>query len=447
MEKNELTTLDITSLIKKIAIPSSIGLFFNTMYNVVDTFYVGTISTISITALSYSFMVFFMLMSISFGPLHAITALVGNYLGKNKYRMARIYILQALSMMVITAICLSFFGFLYLKELFVLMGAKGESLELALEYTDIILIGVLPMLTGLGANAVLIAHGDTKSHRNILIIGFFLNIILDPLLIYGYGIIPAFGFAGVAYGTVLIQFITAVYILNKLFHLPLFHYNKLGEFFPLLRVYKNYIKQALPSSLNMLMMSLGGILFIYYVSQYGYKTVAAFGIGYRIEQIGLLPMLGLNTAVASIVANNFGAKKIERVFEVRGKALRYGYMMSMIGVICLVVFGKYIVGFFDKDSEVINIAYGYIVISSFSFFGFITIFISNATLQGIKQPFIIPYVSFYRQIFMPAILLYIAVIFYKVDIIFIWIVMLFIAYSSAFFIHFYTSKVVTKYKL
>ena len=83
MARNELLTKDINSLIKQIAVPSSIGMFFNTMYNVVDTFYVGTISTVAITALSYSFVLFFMLLSLSFGLSSAITAHVGNSLGKH----------------------------------------------------------------------------------------------------------------------------------------------------------------------------------------------------------------------------------------------------------------------------------------------------------------------------------------------------------------------------
>jgi len=440
MKSNEIITQDINSLIKKIAIPSSVGLFFNTMYNVVDTFYVGTISTIAITALSYSFMVYFLLLSISFGLSSAITAHVGNFLGRNKTFLAKLFVAKGISFVALVAFTLVVIGSLFLEELFGLIGATGEALELAIAYTQVIFIGVIPMLVGLGINAVLIARGDTKSYRNTLIVGFFLNLLLDPLFIYGYGIIPSFGFIGVAYATVLIQFGTFFYILYKVRQTNLLT-NNLSFFLPEKRIYKKLLIQALPMSLNMFMMSIGSMIVIYFVSQYGYKAVAAFGIGYRVEQIGLLPMLGLNTAVASIVANNYGARKMERVFEVRKKALQYGYLMSLIGVFFLVVFGKYIIMAFDSDVEVIDIAYGYIVINSFIFFGYITIFLSNSILQGIKKPFIIPYVSAYRQILMPAILLYIVVEIFSIDIFFIWIVMLLIVYSAAVFIYLYTTKI------
>lgn len=186
MKKNELLTKDIRTLIKQIAIPSSIGMFFNTMYNVVDTFYVGMISTIAITALSYSFMVFFMILSISFGLSSAITALVGNSLGKHKHKLAQIFVTNGITFIAITSTILCSLGFIFLPDIFSLLGAKGEALRLSLEYTNIILIGVIPMLLGLGANAALIAKGDTKSYRNTLVFGFFLNLLLNPLFIYGY---------------------------------------------------------------------------------------------------------------------------------------------------------------------------------------------------------------------------------------------------------------------
>ena len=440
MNENHLITKDINTLIKQIAIPSSIGMFFNTMYNVVDTFYVGMLSTVAITALSYSFIVYFMLLSISFGLSSAITAHVGNSLGKYKIKLAKIFIANGITFVTIVAFILCIMGFIFVQDIFKLMGAKDEALDLSLDYTYIILIGVLPMLIGLGANAVLIARGDTKSYRNTLVFGFFLNLILDPLFMYGYGFIPAFGFKGVAYATIFIQFITFGYIMFKLYKTTLFNFENLKLFLPDYRVYKKLFLQAMPQSLNMFIMSLGTMVLTYFVSQYGYKSVAAFGIGYRVEQIILLPMLGLNVAVSSIVANNFGAKNFDRIYEVIKKSLYFGYIMSAIGVIFLAIAGKYIIILFDSDTQVVSVAYSYVVVESFIFFAYITIFISNSTLQGIKQPFVIPYISFYRQIFMPVLILYFVVDIFKFDIVYVWIVMGIIIYSAAFFIYYFTKK-------
>ncbi|MFT5660798.1 MAG: putative MATE family efflux protein [Sulfurimonas sp.] len=437
---NELLTKDIKKLIFDIAIPSSMGMFFNTMYNVVDTFYIGQISTEAISALTYSFMIFFMLLSVSFGLSSAITAYVGGALGKHKRTMAGIYASNGISLFIIISFVLSVISFLLLEYIFVTMGASGKVLEYALEYTYIILLGIIPMLIGLGANAVLIALGDTKSYRNILIIGFLLNIILDPLFIYGFYFIPALGISGVALATVLIQYITLMYMLYKLYKTNLFDISLFFKSLPNIKAFKQLVKQAIPTSINMFLGSLGSMITMYFVSTYGFKAVAAFGIGYRVEQIILLPMLGLNTAVISIVSNNFGAKNFDRIDEVIDKALKYGYIMSAVGVVLIALFGKYMIMVFDTDTQVVDTAYIYIIFESFIFFSFITLFISTSTLQGIKNPFMIPYVSFYRQIFMPLIFFFLVVYVFELSIIYLWISMLIIITSAAIFIKIYTKK-------
>jgi len=437
---NELITKDIKQLIFQIAIPSSIGMFFNTMYNVVDTFYIGQISTEAISALTYSFMIFFMLLSISFGLSSAITAYVGGALGRHKRDMAQIYASNGISLFMSISFVLSIVSFLLLDSIFVLMGATGKVLAYALEYTYMILLGIVPMLIGLGANAVLIALGDTKSYRNILIIGFILNVVLDPLFIYGFYFIPAFGVSGVALATVLIQYITLVYMLYKLYATKLFDISLFFKSTPNIKVFKHLLAQAIPSSVNMFLMSFGSIITTYFVASYGFKAVAAFGIGYRVEQIILLPMLGLNTAVISIVSNNFGAKDFNRIDEVIHKSLKYGYIMSAIGVVLIALFGKYMIMVFDTDVQVVDTAYIYIIFESFIFFAFITLFIANSTLQGIKNPFMIPYISFYRQIFMPLIFFSLVVHIFDLPIIYLWISMFIIISSAAIYMKMYVKK-------
>jgi len=122
------------------------------------------------------------------------------------------------------------------------------------------------------------------------------------------------------------------------------------------------------------------------------------------------------------------------------KALKYGYIMSIMGVVLLVLFGKYVIMAFDTDVEVIDTAYTYVMIESIIFFAFITLFISNSVLQGIKQPFIIPYVSVYRQLLMPFILLNIAVNYFECDIVVVWIIIGLIIYSAAIWIYIYMKR-------
>ena len=210
-----LTTQNIPSLIKQLAIPASTGMFFNTMYNVVDTFYAGLISTQAISALTLSFMIFFLIIGFGYGFSSAITALLGNALGKKKYKLASIYAHKGLIFVPLIGLTLSILGYFFSPSLFMLLGAKEEYLQISLDYINPILFGAVFFMFNFSLNSILVATGDTKTYRNSLIFGFFANLALNPLFMYGFLFIPAMGIKGIAIATVLIQIINMFYLFYK----------------------------------------------------------------------------------------------------------------------------------------------------------------------------------------------------------------------------------------
>ena len=168
-----LTTQNIPTLIKQLTIPASIGMFFNTMYNVVDTFYAGLISTQAIAALSLSFMIFFLIIGLGYGFSSAITALLGNALGRKKYKLASIYAHKGLIFVPLIGFLLSILGYFFAPSLFILLGAKEEYLQISIDYINPILFGAVFFMFNFSLNSILVATGDTKTYRNSLIFGFF----------------------------------------------------------------------------------------------------------------------------------------------------------------------------------------------------------------------------------------------------------------------------------
>ena len=112
----------------------------------------------------------------------------------------------------------------------------------------------------------------------------------------------------------------------------------------------------------MLMMSFGSIIALHFVTLYGYQAVAGYGIGYRVEQLMLLPSLGISSATLSLVSNNMGAGKLERVRQTLFYALSYGYTLGLIGMGILLLSGKWLVSQFDPSSEVISYGTTYIYV-------------------------------------------------------------------------------------
>ncbi len=445
MTKNKkLLNENIPSLLKQLAIPASTGMIFNTLYNVVDTFYAGLISTQAIAALSLSFMIFFLIIGIGYGFSSAITAIIGNYLGKSKHTIASIYAQKGLFFLPFLGIILGIIGYFISPSLFMLLGAKEAYLDDAMTYITPILFGTVFFMANYSLNAILVANGDTKTFRNTLIFGFFANLVLNPLFMYGFLFIPAFGLQGIAIATVLIQVLTMTYMIKKVLELKMIRFFNLSYFLPDIRVYKQFLAQGIPSSLNMLIMAFGSLILTYFVTLYGMDAVAGYGIGYRVEQLMLLPALGLNTAVLTLVSNNYGAKKYDRVVETLKVALKYGFYISTFGIIFLLILGKFIISLFDSNPDVVAFGYDYLVIEIFIFYAYITLFICVSTLQGIKKPKMIVYIALYRQLVAKFIVAYIIVIVFELDFIYLWLGILVMIYSAAIFAYFYTNSLVRK---
>lgn len=445
-QNSHLINDDISTLLKQITIPASTGMFFNTMYNVVDTFYAGLISTQAISALSLSFMIFFTIIGLGYGFSSAITALIGNASGRSKRFLASLYAHKGIFFMQLVALVLTLVGFLMSPYLFTLLGASGAYMDMALDYINIILAGTIFFMTNFALNAILVSRGDTKSYRNTLIFGFFANLVLNPLFIYGFLFIPAMGIKGIALSTVLIQLINALYLLKKVMDTKLVHFEKINYFFPHKKVYKEMITQGIPSSMNMLIMSIGSLILMYFVSLYGVKAVAGYGIGFRVEQIMLLPALGLSSAVLSLVSNNYGARKYDRVQETVNKALKYGFIIATFGIVFLYIFGKMIVSQFDSNPIVIGFGYDYLVVEVLIFYAYVILFICVSTLQGIKKPKMILYIALYRQIIAKYAIAYVLVIWLALEYIYLWMGVLVMIYSAAIFAYIYTQRLL-KYKL
>ena len=440
-KSQKLTTEEIPSLIKQLAIPASVGMFFNTMYNVVDTFYAGLISTQAIAALSLSFMIFFLIIGLGYGFSSAITALLGNAFGKKRYKLASIYAHKGLFFIPIIGIFLSIIGYYASPSLFMLLGAKEEYLQTSIEYINPILFGTVFFMFNFSLNSVLVAQGDTKTYRNTLIFGFFANLALNPIFIYGFLFIPAMGIKGIAIATVLIQIMNMFFMLYKVLQTKVIHFEKLEYFLPDFRVYKQFLNQGLPISLSMLTMAFGSLILTYFVSHYGMQAVAGYGIGYRVEQLMLLPALGLNTAVLTLVSNNYGAKKYDRVIETLKVSLKYGFIISTVGIIILTLLGRFIITQFDSNEIVVNFGVDYLLVEIWIFYAYIVLFICVSTLQGIKKPKMILYISLYRQIVAKLIIAWIIVKYFELDFIYLWFGVLFMIYSAAIFAYFYTNRV------
>lgn len=376
------------------------------MYNVVDTYFGGLISTSALAALSLSFPVFFIIIAFGMGISTGATALIANALGEKNAEKARIYALQSISFSIVAGLILTVVGYFAAPFLFRLLGAEGEYLKIAVDYMNVILLGAVFFGLTFVINGILNAEGDTKTFRNFLIVGFFLNCLLDPMFMFGWLGFPALGLPGVAWATFLIQVIGVVYMGRVLMKKDIF----CRDCFPLLYPQKKYFQeiaaQGFPASLNMLTVAVGIFIITYFIAPFGRAAVAAYGIATRIDQLALLPSIGLNVATLTLIGHNNGAKKFERCLEVYKSVMRYGFFLALIGTVGVFIFAGFLMSLFTHDQEVLAIGVHYLRISVFIYWAYVILFISVSAVQGLKKPNFALWIGSYRQILAPIIFFY-----------------------------------------
>ena len=216
--------------------------------------------------------------------------------------------------------------------------------------------------------------------------------------------------------------------------IKLFKYNK--------SIILNIIKEGLPPSVNMFMMALGMYIITYFVAVFGKEVVAGFGIGMRIEQMFLMPIVGLSVASLSIISQNNGAKAYDRIDPTIKLSLYYGWTISTIGVISFWLFSDLLASFLSTDALVIYQASLYLKISGFASYGFVVIFIYISMFQGVGKPNIIMPISIFRQILAP-ILMFVVFSNFHFGIDMYWIGIDIIVFTSAIFLYVFKKRTIS----
>ena len=401
MKSINLVGEPIIDLLKKIAIPASTGTLFQTLYNIVDTFFAGKISANALAAIAKSFPLYFIIIATGVGIVSASNALISNSLGAKEDRTASMYVAQSLLYSVFVSILVTIIGLSFSDDLLRFMGSDSETIRLATDYLDIIFFATFIFLIQISLNGALNAQGDTKSYRNVLIISFFLNIGLNPLFIFGLGPIPAFGIAGLAIATVIAQFLGLIYLAYKVYCCELKQFLSPQCFLPKYDLIKNLTYQSVPMMMNMFMIGLGIFNILFFVSKFGYLAAAGYGSALRIEQILLLPVIGLNTAALTIAGQNFGAKLFDRVDESYTKAITVGSSFMILAGIVIFLLADNIVSIFTDNQEVIDFGADYLKVAAFIGPVYPVFFITNALFQAIKKPIYTVVITFSRLVLLP----------------------------------------------
>ncbi len=396
----------IPLLIRRIAVPAGTGMLFQTLFNVVDTWYAGLISTEALAALAVSFPVFFLVIALMIGIGVGASALISNAIGAGERKRACRLYGQALLLAVLAGGVVAVYGLLASEALFRLAGIDGETLRLAKTYLlPILLASAFFLLNGV-CNGFLSAQGDSRTYRNALIFGSVLNVALNPLFMFGLGPVPGFGVFGIAMATILIQALQFTYLWRQARRSDLGALFSLQDLKPDAQAMAALLRQAVPVTGQMLTTGIGLFAITYFMGRHGEAAIAAYGIALRIEQVAMLPMIGLNTAAMTLVGQNFGAGLFQRVSKVAWTTLGYGVALMALGALLVWPFRGQLMALFTDDRDVILLGSAYLAVAVLNFKAYSLLMIGSAILQAMKRPVFAFLIGLFRHIFGPLVVLW-----------------------------------------
>ena len=404
----DLIKENIPLLIRKLAVPASVGTLFQTLYNIVDTFYSGLISPEALSALSKSFPIYFIIVATSIGVTVGGTSLIGNSIGGKNERDASFYFTHIVIYGLILSILITFIGLTFSEPVFYLMGSSKEITNLGLQYTNIMFYGTFLFFLVVSLNSLLHAEGDTKTYRNVLIFSFLLNIILNPILIFGFLFIPPMGMYGIGLSTIIAQLIAFLIILFKVLQNP--RVKKLTREFFYVKFYYfiNIFFQSMPISIAICGYAVAATFIFTYVGQTSELAVAGYGAATRIEQVVLLPILGINTAIISIIAQNYGANHFDRIKETYFVSIKYGLFLMLFAGAIVYLTADIVPRFFSNNEVVVEYGNRYLKIAAFILPAYPIFFLSNGFFMGLKKSNYAMINNMLRNVLVPICVFYLA---------------------------------------
>ncbi|WP_299435060.1 MATE family efflux transporter [uncultured Aquimarina sp.] len=380
-KEQQFTSGSIRKAVFMLAIPMILEMMMESIFALVDAYWVSSLGANAIATVGLTESVITLIYAVAIGLSMGVTAIVARRVGEKDIDGASQAAIQSIFLGISVAIIISIIGILFPKEILALMGAEPDLIADGYGYTQILLGGNITIMLLFLINAVFRGAGDASVAMKVLIVSNLLNIILDPLFIFGFGPIPGFGVQGAAIATTIGRGSAVLLQLMILF----FGWSTIKVTF------KDVVLRS-KVMINLIKVSLGGIgqfiigtsswvFLMRIMAEFGSEVLAGYTIAIRVLMFTLMPSWGMSNAAATLVGQNLGAGKPERAEQSVWKTGKYNaYFMILVSVLYL-IFAEVIIRIFSVEPEVVKYgalslrviaagyvfyAYGMVVIQSFN---------------------------------------------------------------------------------
>lgn len=381
-----LTRRPVPSTLLRMAGPMLGGTFAMNAFNLADTWFVAQLGTLPLAAMGFSFPVIMLLISFSFGLGMGATTVVSQALGAGREEAARRLTTHTLILAMIVVTVVSTVGLFTIDPVFRLLGAGDAVMPLIREYMVVWYLGVVFMILPMIGNSIIRSTGDTIRPGMIMAGSSVLNILLDPIFIFGFAGIPAMGIRGAALATLLSRGVTLIFVLHVLtrrHHLFAWERPRRRE---MLHSWVEVLRIGLPSTFSAILMPISGAVITWLVAQHGPAAVAACGAAGRLEMFAFMFPMALGISLVPFIGQNFGAGRLDRVRQGQRFSNRFAFFFGTVMAVVFFVYAGPLARLFSDEPAVVEalvlylriipIGYGMMEIHRYS--GFI--------LNGIRKP-------------------------------------------------------------
>lgn len=383
--ENKMGTHKILPLLLSMSIPPTISMLINSLYNIVDSIFVARLGTDALTAVSLAFPIQNLILAIAVGSGVGVNSYIARKLGEKDFETANKTAAHGLTLAVLHYLLLVVLGIFLIKPFFRMFTSDSSIFQMGVDYTYIVTFLSVGTIMQIAIEKILQATGNTLAPMYLQIIGAVTNIVLDPILIYGYFGLPAMGVRGAAIATVIGQITALIASIYVLFFRKQEITIEKKDFSWNLEIVKEIYNVGIPS---FFIMSIGSFLVMginFILSGISTLAVSLFGIYFKLQTFIYMPTSGVTQGAMPIMGYSYGAKNRRRLSEVLNYSIIICVLINFLGSVLFWIFPEEILYFFNATDEMMTMGVKTIRIISTSYsFGSIC-FIFSCFLQAIGK--------------------------------------------------------------
>lgn len=354
-QERDFTAGSITKSLFILAIPMILSNLFQTAFNLVDMAWVGRLGAEALAAVSMSGAILMILMFVMIGIGIGTTAMVARFVGARKYPEAENIAMQSLIMGFFGSVIFAAIGYFLSPWMLGVLGAEPAVVSLGTGYLQITFLGIIVIFYMFLIAAILQGAGDAATPMLILGFSVLINIVLDPLLIFGVGFFPRMGVNGAALASVIAEAVGSLVALEVLLHGRSRVHVRLNDFRIDLGGMWRILKIGIPASVQMSLRGLMGVVLVAIVAGFGTNAIAAYGVGLRLSMLAMMPGFALGAAAGTMVGHNLGAQKPERAVASAWTAVGYYAVFMLLASVFFFFLAPQLMTVFNRQPEVVSV--------------------------------------------------------------------------------------------